>query len=1135
MSHALENLVRTILSHDNGVLFVEWPTGSGKTKNITEALAAIIRGKEKPPYIFFLTPENKNVDSPFNDLRQLFSEEDQFFFDKYCLRLKANSDQVIEKFSSVYERIPDPLRKTLASRRLHEAILAIEDLKAKKSRTFNPDPFILTQKEAITETLEPEFRRELESFLDKVYPNESQKKQIALDEHPWIKEIYPSSLVFTKRIIFLSVKKFLLPIDPIIAPAFLFQEASFVQGARILFDEVDSACRTIRMHQIDEAKQAQVDLVDFFTRLHSMREVADFPSELLEDAENRSPKAATQQESFAQIKQRADQIYDTYHLSWNFRLDDEGIEKSFLYANEETQVVFNGQNAPDVRIKPVKKDTLNRLEPTDKPLDDKRKGVKWMLGDMFGALRYISKIVASIAMKYMTLYNGKNKGKKETLTIDQAINTVISNLHLDEKGSAVLQKMAMSSVGFRKKKSKVNVFSHDYYMEGYRFYNFVNDQNDTTRTAINMIAVNDTPEKYFLSLCSKFFIVGISATATNPTKITNFNIEYLKRFLGDSVYRISEEDEAEFLKYHREKQKKKPQPRIVILEPKRETADLVQALFSRKDNVDSFTDDLEKRFGKYQESDFDRRRFSMMSVSIKDFLKDRNKKVLLVMIGRAIREEDGTIYSLPFWTNLCHAMADELEIQHPDVRSLVGKTFLEEKTKYQTKAREKGKIVLFSTYPSVATGQNLFYLDEFDIKRDISCIFVEKPMSIIPNIKNKNVFVTLESLMEFFCVVEILNKNYEITDEVARSNIKLGFVKFKAPYLGGYAKGKSLTSTDSVNYSMVQILEQSIGRLNRTEDDSQKTLYVDPEIVSTVDFSCIRGKELNVELRALVERAESHRLAEREEESKSLMLSKICDSCRAKIERQLHTYDQSWNREEMEIWGLMRESLLRHPTYESMDAVDFLMQPMMIPSPDETPISSYSYKFSEKEPRYVFSSDPLAHKIQVSSMECYLDKLMAIDQLRQEFVSKGYATSFKLGKAIVNPVAYTNIYKGALGEVVIKYLLAFYRIKLSPIEDPKKFELFDYEIEGRPGIYVDCKHWLYFDPDSESQLSKIREKAGILGAKRVIIVNMIRPQGVTDYDDGLVFFSKGLLSDSPQGLTVDREAIMALRAKILED
>lgn len=1133
MSHALENLVRTILSHDSGALFIEWPTGSGKTTNITEALATIIRGERKLPYIFFLTPENKNVDTPFYDLQQLFNDEERYLFDKYCLRLKAISDQVIEKFLSVYDVIPEQLRKTLAARKLHEAILGIEDLKTKKSNSLIPESFIATQRDAIVDKLEPDFRRELETFLAKIYPDNKLKKNIALDEHPWIKEIYPSSLVYSKRIIFLSVKKFLLPIDPIIAPSFLFQSANFIKEGVILFDEVDSACRTIRVHQIEEAMNAQVDLVDFFTRLHSMRIVDDFPSELLEDLANKSPKAATQRESFEQIRQRVEQIYGTYHLNWNFRLEDEGAEKSFLYANEETQIVFNGQNVPDVKIKPIKKDTLNRLEPTEKPLEDKKKGVKWMLGDMYGALKYIAKIVSSIARKYMVVYNEKYKGIKETLTIDQAINTVISNLHLDEKGSAILQKMSMSFDIFRKKKENVNAFVHDYYMEGYRFYNFVNNQDNPTRTAINMVAIHETPEKYFLSLCANFFVVGISATAMNPTKITNFNIEYLKKQLGNAIYKIDQDDEREFLEFHRSKQKKKQKPIIEVLDPKHETEDLVHDLFTTTKNYDYFTDELEKRFSKYKESDFDRRRFSMISTAIHRFLKT-NKKVLLVMIGRAIKEEEGSIYSLPFWTRLCHAMADELGLQQLDVLSLVGKSFLEEKDKYRKKARGKGKIILFSTYPSVSTGQNLFYLDESDNKRDIDCLFIEKPMNIIPNIKGKNVFVTMEQLMEFFAVVEILNNNYEIDDGTARFNIGVGFRKFRAPYENGLTRGKPLNSTDSVNYSMVQVLEQTIGRLNRTKDESQKILYVDPDIISQVDFSCIENKELNIELRALIELSECHKVVEREAEYKSLKLSKITDSCRVKIERQLHSYDQSWSCEEMDVWTCMRETLLRHPTYRSYDNIDFLMQPMMMPSPDGTLIDSYSYKVSEKNPKYVFASDPHAYKFQVSSKDCYLDKLMAIDTLRQMFIEKGYATSFEPGLAIVNPVAYTNIYKGAIGEVIIRYMLSHYHIRLKPIDDPKKFELFDYEVDGLPDTYVDCKHWLYFDPDSASQLAKIREKMTILGAKRIVIVNLIRPEGVTDYDDGLIYFSKGLLIDGPNGLTIDAKAMADLRSVFME-
>ena len=89
-------------------------------------------------------------------------------------------------------------------------------------------------------------------------------------------------------------------------------------------------------------------------------------------------------------------------------------------------------------------------------------------------------------------------------------------------------------------------------------------------------------------------------------------------------------------------------------------------------------------------------------------------------------------------------------------------------------------------------------------------------------------------------------------------------------------------------------------------------------------------------------------------------------------------------------------------------------------------ISSYSY---EQEGDYnkniiVKFDDSLSQKM--SEQEVNLQELFNIEGLKEYFASKRYATSFKANEFILTPPMFNNIYKGALGEVVGKYICETY-------------------------------------------------------------------------------------------------------------
>ena len=132
------------------------------------------------------------------------------------------------------------------------------------------------------------------------------------------------------------------------------------------------------------------------------------------------------------------------------------------------------------------------------------------------------------------------------------------------------------------------------------------------------------------------------------------------------------------------------------------------------------------------------------------------------------------------------------------------------------------------------------------------------------------------------------------------------------------------------------------------------------------------------------------------------------------------------------------------------------------------------------------------HPLQVSERGTKLNEMMGIPGVRSLFEENEWATSFVPNDYIMTPTLWNNIYKGAIGEVVGKYLFeTVSKVKVTEITNPDDYELFDYAVDGT-SVYLDFKNWHEgFTANREETLQKIAEKAQKCGASCVIVANVI--------------------------------------------
>ena len=79
MQCAVEKFVK---AKENGLCLIDMPTGAGKTYLTRKIIGEFIRGEilDNVKTIIYLTPQKKNIDDIFNDVKKDFYDNDSHFY-----------------------------------------------------------------------------------------------------------------------------------------------------------------------------------------------------------------------------------------------------------------------------------------------------------------------------------------------------------------------------------------------------------------------------------------------------------------------------------------------------------------------------------------------------------------------------------------------------------------------------------------------------------------------------------------------------------------------------------------------------------------------------------------------------------------------------------------------------------------------------------------------------------------------------------------------------------------------------------------------------------------------------------------------------------------------------------------------
>lgn len=1105
----------------NGLLLIDMPTGTGKTHNCIEFIYE--NYKKINNRIIFITNLKKNL--PFNKLKQLFIDDNNIeAFNNDVIFLDNNVDTLIENFPKVEKLIPDSrFSKNGTLINIKKCINIItkvrENLKTKSKKEINriisTDSmyYIINQaKEDLTEKYEKELRILIEEqikFDDEGHRRtKAQKIELIKNnkDYQWISILYPSVFTDEKKIIFMSIDKFLVRNSTIVEPSYNIIDNKFLLKDSLLFiDEFDASKEILLKSIIKDCLDNKVNIVELFRIIYSGLHDTSFSKLLIEESEYKKKKIKeskktilSSQEIINEFRKRSEEIEIKYHLAQYHKLDSNEKEKAnFLFQDYKFHTVLSDENY-NVYLDHDKNNRVNWIKKGIKTNLEEDENLFTLLSEIKSYITFFQNGIKFIAENYIFLKKERNQ-ETNNFSFEASVRTVLSEFGIEGKYANYLTAQIINA---RKSRSNKLVdlktdLDNSVYEKGFRFYNFIDNDSFDTQSKIDLLSFSLTPEKILIYLCLNSKVIGISASGTLETVTGNYDLDYIKKKIGKSYYQIEQAD-AERIDLNITQNIGIYDKININIEKCIITHLNYNEMLQKNFDVDNYNQIISE-IKTYTSDDFVIARYCKLAFSMNNFFL-HNIKSFLFLTNVSMKN------SLEFNYTLIQNIFKILTPKNTTgtfCYSLDGavERFDSLKESIKEKLKNGNSVFVVSTYQTLGAGQNLQY--EYDPsyedllqsindntynkkEKDFEAIFLDKPTNLFVNM-NSN--ATQEQLLKFIYQIKCLEEVGDFDVDSATKEIK------KAIKILYHNSSQKIQTPRSKHIYMhtTKIILQAIGRICRTSN-KDKNIYIwfDCQMENDLSYckNYLKEKKLNIEFKSLLEKCEN--IKEIDDEN-------IYNINNSKIEKSIDAINrlkEFKSTSDIEKWEELREIVLKYPcdNCNIHNEYDIYCQ---LPEP----LNHYYYnkdKFGKFNITYQKSNDYC-----INEDVANLKTLLAIPGILDLFREKGYATTFNKSNYILLPNVFGTIYLGALGEVIGEYIinhyLSLYNLQLQRISILERYEKFDFVFDDDK--YVDFKHWSgVSDKDREKEVKRILNKLDKVNGKHGFIINILKPQNYNPRD-----------------------------------
>lgn len=1100
----------------SGLLIAEAPTGYGKTYETIQAIYQYIE-KGGSSQILFITNLLKNL--PVEELRNIYEKNGrgpQFEKEVFVLASAASS---VEK-AILIEEIPLEFQ-TDAYRELLSA--------CKKKRQYQQQ-FGDVGKEItkylgdqIRDKLEPQFRRELELHLQKNFPEGAGSRRDAIrkkEKYKWMAKFYPSIFWTEYKVLLLSVKKLMARNIPLVEPSFDCLSERMLKNRIVCIDEFDASRSVILDSLIDHALDLRADYLQLFLQVYRGATTHQISREL-ESVRKTYESGRTL--TWEKLLKEAQDIYQEGALHYSMKTVDTAIDKgrNFLFHDTSYHTVLDG-NRTHIRAVCNQTDAQVQIHFEEKDeYDVHREEPRIVLQNLLRRIHVFllrfQRYVYGWAESYAKLINAGRQQEEELYTISAATESIFRQFDLTSEQTRLMSEELADSKGGR---SLQDVLSPNlsFYETGFRFFEFIDDDHHRAQTYLQYLQMRNTPENVLLYLCCQAKVVGLSATAALPTVLGNYDLKYIKGQLKEHYHELSDKTKASI---HRELEtlwapykENRIQVNLQVVDRGKDhllLSERLKDIFAQKMLAKKYA----HRFTAMGTEEYVQKRYCNLLTAMKAFWTHPDIHAFLCLnqvlpiAGKRAMDEN---LLRDAWKDLQKVYAPKADGEMVTLRS--GEQFEESKDRLLQDLQTGARRFVLSSYQTLGAGQNLQYpiqdlsnlvilnaeYEEKDPrfqKKDFDALYLGDVTHTIVNL-NEDRSLNAVELMKFCFQVECLYENDEISYRTLNRLLKDGIGRFSGRRPLNALAQKILRQSDSVHGQITRDVLQAVGRIGRTFLKNPSVyLFTTEKTLYDLDLSCLNGRILSPEMETL-------RKARADLGGGAIHMDHTRNEAERKATRGnvyiLRMLNADWTEETMALWKALRQTVLQYPR-AGLDVRDEnpVIRAYYIPLAQDRHCYFYAQKGDFSEVVLSFDQDKMQFAASlpeglfpsaVSEEEARLAQILSYPGLKEHFINHGWATEFGSGSYIMSPVLFQNIYKGALGETAGKFILEKeLGITLQEIEDPEKFEVFDYVTAG--DVFFDFKHWKWnMQVEERPMREKVLKKLDAVGGKRAFIVNL---------------------------------------------
>ena len=1130
-------------SEKKGLVEIPLPTGFGKTHAVMQAMS-VMADRETGSFsdvkrIIFTTTLKKNL--PVEKLRDYYKGD----FDKEVLLLKSNVDSLIDfhangGLSKIPEKFKDDAFYKMVKRLDH-----LKTLQAKKEKSSDDFEFIQELKEHANED-EQVFRKHIRSILRENFRTSvEQKKAIKKrSEFQWIGELYPYIFIDDKKVIFMSMRKLLSGLSPLAGSGNSLLTEEFLNGSILFIDEYDATKKDVKDEIIEEQLRERLDLIRVFRSVHSALHSERFSKDLLDVLHMDD---YTLQKFYESIIIHANELYERFHLGLSYRQEDGLVDrkKNFLFYDSQFQTILEKGK---YTIFAQEDKARHRMSITKGESDSSIDGniaIQDLLRKVDAFMKRFSYFIWRWANAYMIKENSKRTERKakdgidlDMMTVDNAAYSIIDKFLSDRQEKRIIfsyySKMNMQAMRDGQR------LPYSYFANGFTMFELEDNDANNDDTMMSMVKIKDTPESIMAFIAENALVFAISATAAIPSATGNYCRDYLKDVLKDKFHSLPEED-AGLTDYIRKELETRNEPYrneiSIEVSDVPEDEELIKErlinCFADKESAKLCLNKIEFETSELGEEkcSYYANKYMRLAYVVRLFANQKDQQTLLYL-GKALpKDSDGSTLKknvLDYIIEMANIDAGLKGLNMIQPAILTSSNFDETKEQICERLKNGEKLIIFSSYQTVGAGQNLQYPVNESYRdnvvtlphsynyekeeRDIDSIYLDDITYLTENINDIKHFDIKRNMYHLMQVMECFG-NYEISVEAKRELVKAGFNSLQniLPKCN-----VSLNDAQSIKFHVTRDVIQAVGRMGRTcLRNKHISIYIYEKVLRQLDYNTLMAEFNSEEVKAIGKKLKTKEVTaciDNQLQLAMLRANTISIQVSGKILSTVkRSFKGEWSDNDMRLWKELRELVLKHPTANEEDLADDDLRAYYINGLQ--PLSKYLFSVNNNSYRniHVWFADEdsfrkskqiikdengrlVVHKC--SEDDARLQILLNIKGIREMFQKRGYAEHFQTKKYIMSPALYTNIYKGALGEVCGRYIIEnSTSLKLKEIQDGNQFEYFDYRIEDYPNVYIDFKHWKISSAsynDKDAIMTEIRSKMDKIGAQRVYIIGILK-------------------------------------------